>query len=203
MCETTPSRRQFLILAATAAGAALASPASAATQAARKSLPRADTASGKPLMEALSLRKSTRAFSDKSISEQDLANLLWAAWGVNRPNGMRTAPSAVNRQDAVVYAVLESGVWEYDAAAHELKLALDGDQRGTFGGVPLALLYAAPGDEFSTMLMGSIYQNVGLYCASAGLGNVVKATGRNALADKLPLPSGYKILIVHAIGWPK
>lgn len=154
-------------------------------------------------MEALERRKSTRAFSDRPLTEQELSNLLWATWGVNRTNGMRTAPSARNRQDAVVYAVLEDGVWEYDAAAQALKLALAGDQRGKFGGAPLTLLYAAPGDEFSAMLLGALYQNAGLYCASAGLGNVVKAGGRDALDGKIPLPPGYKVLIAQSVGWPK
>lgn len=196
-------RRKVLAISAAALAATVAPAFAAATQPVRRSLPAAQTSGGKPLMEALSRRKSTRSFSDTPIQEQDMANILWAAWGANRTNGMRTAPSARNRQDAVVYAVLESGVWEYDAGAHELKLALDGDQRGKFGGAPLTILYAAPGDEFSTMLMGSLYQNAGLYCASTGLGNVVKATGRDALAGKLPLPAGYKVLIVQSVGWPK
>lgn len=203
MSETDHSRRRVLVLGAVAAAAAFAPAAAGAAQNSIKSLPKAQTDGGRPLMEALAQRKSTRAFSDRPLTEQELSNLLWATWGVNRPNGMRTAPSARNRQDAVVYAVLEDGVWEYDASAQALKQALPGDQRDKFGGAPLTLLYAAPGDEFSTMLLGALYQNAGLYCASAGLGDVVKAGGRDALAGKLPLPPGYKVLIVQSVGWPK
>lgn len=199
------NRRKTLLVSALATGALLAPRAAAAAQAStmRKSLPKADMAGGKPLMQTLALRKSTRSFSSAPVSEQDLANILWAAWGVNRPNGMRTAPSARNRQNAEVYAVLEDGVWRYDAAAHELVQVLQGDQRGKFGGAPLTLLYSVEAkDEFAAMLAGSIYQNAGLYCASAGLANVVKATGRDALEGKFALPGGYKVVIIQSIGWP-
>ena len=201
MQNPDPTRRKAIIVAAATAGAALIPGAARAAAGQRKSLPQAQMTGGKPLMEAFSRRMSTRKFSDTSIMEQDISNILWAAWGINRP-GLRTAPSARNLQNAAVYAVLADGVWEYDATAHELTQALPGDQRGKFGGAPLTLLYAAPDDEFAAMLLGSLYQNAGLYCASVGLGNVVKASGRDALKGKLSLPSGYSVRIVQSIGWP-
>lgn len=199
------SRRKALIFSVAAAGAVLAPQARVLAQnAKRKILPKAQTSGGKPIMETLARRKSTRSFSDTPISEQEISNILWAAWGINRPNGMRTSPSARNRQNAALYAAMESGVWEYDAKTQELVKVLDGDQRERFGGAPLTLIYASePGEESGAMLIGSMYQNVGLYCASAGLGNLVKSTGKDSLAGKFVLHPGYKIIVVQSIGWPR
>ena len=170
----------------------------------RLSLPGPDTAGGKPLMQALAERKSTRAFSDKPVPEQELSNLLWAVWGVNRTDsGLRTAPTARNSQALAVYVVLESGVWLYEPKEHALSRVLNRDVRSKFGNPPLVLLYAAPKDDkFAGMHVGSLYQNAGLYCASAGLASVVKATGADALDGELTLPKGYIIYIVQPVGWP-
>ncbi len=170
----------------------------------RLSLPKPDISGGKPLMEALALRKSTRAFSDKPVSQRDLSNLLWAAWGVNRADGKRTVPTANNRQEVSLYVAMDNGVWLYDAQKNELALALDMDARYKFGGGPLILLYVALADSrYSGMHVGSMYQNAGLYCASAGLGNVVKAQKADALDGVLKLPGGYKVMIIQVVGVPK
>ena len=159
---------------------------------------------GMPLMEAFAKRKSTREVSVKPISEQDLSNLLWAAWGINRPDGRRTVPTARNKQEAQLFAVLESGVWRYDAAANTLEQIAALDARARFGGAPLTLVYAAKaGDDAGGMHVGSMYQNVALYCASVGLGDVVKVSGRSELDSVIPRPQDVKVYIVHSIGWPK
>ena len=84
---------------------------------------------GLPVMEALSLRASVREWSDKDLSAQDLSDLLWAANGVNRPDGRRTAPSAMNAQDVDIYVFLKAGAYKYDAAAHALVPVAVGDHR--------------------------------------------------------------------------
>jgi len=167
-------------------------------------LPKPVTEGGQPLMEALSQRQSNRNFSDKPISEQILSDLLWATWGINRPDGKRTAPTARNTQEIIVFAALENGVWLYGPSENTLTKVLPDDTRSAFGGAPLSLIYAAPANsELSGFHVGSLYQNAGLFCASAGLANVVKITGRDALDGKLALPEGYKVFIVHSIGWPR
>ena len=177
--------------------------AQAASEADRIVLPPPDKEGGMPLMKALALRKSTREFKDAPLTGQDLSNLLWAAWGVNRPDGRRTAPTARNTQSIEVYAAMENGVWRYEGEKHELVKVLDLDARDRFGGWPLTLLYAAEDGPFGGMHAGSLYQNAGLYCASAGLNNVVKATGAAALKKELNLPKGYNVLIIQSIGLPK
>ena len=78
---------------------------------------------------------------------------------------------------------------------------LEGDWRAKLGGGSLVLLYAAPtASRWSGMHVGSIYQNVGLFCASAGLGDFVHASNASALDGKLPLPEGWGVLIVQSVG---
>ena len=173
-----------------------------ATAGERIALPAPDKEGGKPLMQALALRKSERSFSSAPLSEQEIGDLLWAAWGVNRPNGRRTVPTANNRQRVEVYAAKADGVWRYDGPSHSLEKVLGRDALPSFGGAPLALIYAVEDDAYGAMHVGSIYQNVGMYCASAGLANVVKASGADDAQKKLPLPKGYKILIVQPVGRP-
>ena len=97
-------------------------------------LPPPQTAGGKPLMQALRLRATSREFAPDPLPPQTLSNLLWAAWGINRPDsGKRTAPSARNWQEIDVYAVMPQGVFLYDASAHRLKPVVAGDQRAAAG----------------------------------------------------------------------
>lgn len=162
------------------------------------------TEGGMPLMDALKARKSDRAFGTAAVSEQDLSNILWAAWGVNRNDGRRTVPTAMNNQDMDLFVAMENGVWRYNAGGHTLEQVLAQDVRAKLGGAPLTLLYAGPAkDSNAPMHAGSMYQNVGLYCASAGLANVVKTTGADALNGVLPLPKGYKVFVIHSIGHTK
>ena len=170
-----------------------ASPAviQAAETATRMELPAPNKTGGMPLMQALSARHSTKTnYSGAALSPQQLSDLLWATWGVNREDGRRTAPTAMNRQDVRVYVALENGVWLYDAD-NALVNVLEGDWRGQMGGGSLTLVYAIPqANEWGGAHVGSLYQNAGLYCASAGLGNFVHVSGLHALDGKLPLPDG-------------
>ena len=176
----------------------------AAAEGEKWNLPKPAAEGGMPLMEALAQRQSNRNFSDKPISEQTLSDLLWATWGINRSDGKHTAPTAKNTQEVVVFAALENGVWLYEPSGNTLTKALPDDTRATFGGAPLSLIYAAPSNsDVSGLHVGSLYQNAGLFCASAGLANVVKSTGRDALNGKLVLPKDYKVFIIHSIGWPR
>jgi hypothetical protein len=93
-------------------------------------LPKPQIQGGKPLMQALSERKTLRNIAPDPLPLQTLSNLLWAAFGVNRPDGKRTAPSALNVQDIDIYVFLPEGVYVYDATAHGLNSVLAGDQRG-------------------------------------------------------------------------
>jgi hypothetical protein len=58
-------------------------------------LPPPRSEGGKPLIAALKLRHSIRENSDRPLPAPVLSNLLWAAFGINRPSGDRTAPIGV------------------------------------------------------------------------------------------------------------
>lgn len=176
---------------------------------------------GMPLMEALNNRKSNRNLSGKELPEQVLSDLLWAAYGYNRPSEMkRTAPSAMNVQNISVYAALDKGLYLYDAKENILKLILKKDVRGETGqqnfvkDVPLNLVYIADlssmknmGNKamlFSYAHTGFISQNVYLFCASVGLGTVIRDTiDRNVLRKTMNLSDNQYIILCQSIGYPR
>lgn len=168
-------------------------------------LPKPNMDGGKSLMQALSERKSNRQIDKREVSLDTLSTLLWATWGVNRPDGRHTAPTAKNGQKIWVYLMRTDGVWEYQPAQHRLVQVMDRRIGLQFADAPVHLLYATPADDpYGKLHVGSLYQNAGLYCASAGLANVVKVSTvheQGQFADFLP-----KGLVIHAsqsIGWPK
>ncbi|MFH1955032.1 MAG: SagB/ThcOx family dehydrogenase [Pseudomonadota bacterium] len=124
--------------------------------------PQIDT--GRPLMQVLKDRRSSRAFSTEKLPKQVLSNMLWAAFGVNRPDsGKRTAPSAVNWQEIDIYVATADGLYLYNAKAHALKPVLAEDIRALTGRqpfvkeAPLNLVYVA---DFSRMGEGKVEDKV-------------------------------------------
>ena len=180
----------------------LAAPAMA--QNAVHKLPAPDTAGGMPLMQALAQRHTTRSFSPTPLDDATLGNLLWAAWGQNRPDGKRTAPSARNKQNLKVYVNKQDGLWLYDAAAHGLNRVAAAPLGSPLNDAPVVLIFAVPKDDpYGDMHVGSVYQNVGLFCASAGLGNVVKASTTRDAARFSFLPEGWKAAATQSVGRPR
>ncbi len=100
-------------------------------------LPKPQTEGGKPLMQVLKSRQSGREFSAEKLPLPVLSNLLWSAWGVNRADGRRTAPSASNRQEIDVYLAMADGLYLYQPAQHRLQLVSKEDLRALAGSQPL------------------------------------------------------------------
>lgn len=183
-------------------------------------LPAPQTDGGMPLMRALKARASARAFAPEPLPEQTLSNLLWAAWGVNRPaEGKRTAPSARNWQEIDVLVVNATGTYVYDASRHALTPLAAGDLRALAGTqdfvkeAPVHLVYVA---DTSRMQGGSdaqpmayadaafIAQNVYLFCASEGLATVVRASvDRPAFAKAVKLRESQLVVLAQTVGFPK
>jgi hypothetical protein len=154
-------------------------------------------------MEALSKRKSYREFRPDSLTLQQLSDILWSAFGVTRPDGKRTIPTSHGNNELAIYAVISSGVYLYDAPNNKLVKVLDGDRSSLYRGAPLTLLYAGPTNGLvGGFHVGSAYQNVGLYCASAGLANLITTSGVAALKDELKPENDWSVLSVHSIGFP-
>jgi len=151
-----------------------------------------------------------------------LSNLLWAAFGVNRPDsGKRTAPSARNQQEIDIYVALPEGLYVYDAKAHRLNLVVAEDVRGATGGqdfvkqAPLNLVYVADFTKtgnasaedrifYAGVDTGFIAQNVYLFCTSEGLATVVRGgLDRPALAKLMKLRPDQRITVAQTVGYPK
>jgi nitroreductase len=185
-------------------------------------LPPPQTDGGKPLMQALGLRATSRAFAPDPIPVQTLSNLLWAAWGINRPaDGKRTAPSARNWQEIDLMVVRADGTFLYDATSNRLLPVAAGDHRALTGvqpyvkDAPLTLLMVADTSRMKGAEKdpeqrqwlwadaGFISQNIYLFCASEGLATGVRAlVDRPALAKALGLPERRVILLAQCVGRP-
>ncbi|MDR2859773.1 MAG: SagB/ThcOx family dehydrogenase [Mediterranea sp.] len=171
------------------------------------------------LMKALSDRKSTREYAVKEISIADLSDVLWAANGVNRSDGKRTAPSAMDRKDVDVYVILPVGAYLYDAKEHKLDLVAEGDYRAAVAGgqdfvksAPLSLVLVTDlsrlGDaknlriqQMGAVDVGIVSQNIALFCAAANLATVPRATmDADQLKRVLNLKETQLPLINHPIG---
>ena len=183
-------------------------------------LPAPQKTGGMPLMEALAKRSTVKAFDTTDISIQQLSNLLWASFGINRPDGRRTAPSASNKQEIDIYVLLKNGAYVYDAQNNKLNQITPEDLRGQatdqrFADAPVQLIFIADlakrGENSeegklrtANIDCGYISQNTYLYCTSEGL--VTGARGsvnRDALISKLNLKPDQKILLAHSVGFPK
>ena len=180
-------------------------------------LPPPQMEGGMPLMNALKLRQSTRGNfgPEVKLSMQVLSNLLWAADGVNRTGGHRTAPSAVDWQNVEIYLTTADGVFVYDAVNHALKVVTKEDVRATAGldgsgamkqdfvkTAPLNLVYVADmaktkgmkyqgqdvGLPWTYAGTGAIAQNVYLFCASEGLACILRA-----MLDEVQVAKSFKL----------
>jgi len=187
-------------------------------------LPPPQTDGGMPLMQALKLRQSTRGNfgPDTKLSMQVISNLLWAADGVNRPDGKRTAPSAVDWQNIDIYVTTADGLFLYDPIQHVLKVLGKEDVRAVSGtqdfvkAAPLNLIYVADfarakgfGGKGETMPTaevwsfagtGAISQNVYLFCASEGLACIVRAmVDADAITKALKLRPEQKVMLAQTV----
>lgn len=179
---------------------------------------------GVSIMEAFALRQSDVSYIDKEVDLGDLSNLLWAANGINRENGKKTAPSAQNSQDIDIYVSLSKAVYKYDASNNSLEFVAEGDFRSLAGGkkgeaLPPCVLYlVADASKYRTSAYntmehitdmgkvdaGIVSQNIGLFCAGMGLGTKPRASMNQAeLRKALKLSESQSLILNHPIGYLK
>jgi len=218
------NRREFLQVTAVA-GAALTMGSTVLSFAQEEMkpmpLPPPQMAGGKPVMEALKARQSAQAFSSEKLSPQVLSNLLWAASGINRPDGKRTSPTASNKQELDIYAATADGLFLYEPKAHALLPVLKDDIRAQTGSqaylkeAAVVLIFVSDyarmnkGTE-ETMLINATAgaalaaQNVYIFGASAGLAVRVRTNiDRPMLAKAMKLRPEQKITLNQAVSYPK
>ena len=175
-------------------------------------------------MEVLRERRSSREFDPRPLNSQQLSNLLWAAFGVNRPEtGMRTAPSALNIREMKLYAVMPQGTYVYDPLLNCLEPIAAGDlrkksaQQPELREAPVHIVLVADYNKYKnaneatkqrfTLLShahaGFIGQNIYLYCASEGLSTCfVTRFSHAALSKALGLLEDQLLLYTQAVGYP-
>jgi nitroreductase len=172
------------------------------------------------LVSALEQRRTTREYTTAKLSLEDLSAILWAANGVNRPDGKRTAPSAYGRQYIDIYVVNDTGGYLYEAPNQELKPVTGLNVKDRLAGqahvakashilVLVADVSKVPGSATETKLnwahstAGTIAENVHLMCAAKGVGTGIVAgiktddirQALNLSKDSVPLyvmPLGYE-----------
>ena len=186
------------------------------------SLPKPKTEGGKPLMEALKNRQSARTFQNKELALQDISNILWAAYGINRENpNKRTVPSARNKQEFDIYLSLSKGLYLWNSIEKTLALVKKGDFRNEIGmqdyvgTAPLILIYVADFDKmdgmdddrrnfYSANDCGYICQNVYLYAASENLSTVViGSVKKEKVFELLNLKQSQHVILAQPIGYPE
>ncbi len=204
------------------ASAAVASgPAFGAEEAKAFALPPPRCKGGKPLFEALALRRSTREYADRPLPSQVLSDLLWAAFGINRPSGDRTAPFWRLIMVIDVYASLADGVWLFEPKQHALLPHLRADiraqtgQQDFVGTAPLNLIYVAHGERmqdispqdrrlYASVDTGFIGQNVYLFCASEGLATVFRGAVDYAKLDRtMQFGKDQFVTFAQTVGYPR
>jgi len=180
-----------------------------------------DKSRGTTVMKALSDRKSTRDFSPKDLSMKDLSDLLWAANGINRTDGKRTAPSAMNVQEVDIYVIMAKGAYRYDAKLNTLDPIAEGDYREAVASrqdfakaAPVSLVLVSDlsrykrvddkSKQFAAADAGMVCQNINIFCAAAGLVTVPRATmDEKKLTEVLKLTSNQVLELNNPVGYPK
>lgn len=175
------------------------------------------------LVAALEQRKTVREYTSKKISLEDLSSILWAANGINRPDGKRTAPSAYGKQYIDIYVVTDTGSYLYDATGHQLKLILNANVKSKMSGqghvasashilVLVADTENIPGLysgkecklNWAHSTAGGIAQNVHLMSAAKGIGTcIVAGIKDDDIKKSLGLSKSKVPLYVMPLGYEK
>ncbi len=181
-------------------------------------LPPPSRSGGMPLMEAMNKRQTTRTYKKLPITEQQMSDVLWSACGISRKDGRRTIGTAQNWQDVLVYVLDEKAAWLYLPKENAMQLMVSGDHRNLVGSqffvrdAAVTLLYVSDTTKLentreptTTTLAafhaGEMAQNVALYCASVGLGDVIRVHfAELPLKDLLDLPATHRVVMTHTLG---
>ena len=148
--------------------------------------------------EALMNRRSHRSFQDKPLTTKQLSQILWAAYGVSDPRGLRTAPSAGALYPLEIFVVIgnvtgiEAGVYRYLPREHKIERTSEYDIRQDLAELawgqtfiqdaPIIIIYTGifsrttgrygveQGRIYVYMEVGHSAQNVYLQAETLGLG---------------------------------
>lgn len=182
---------------------------------------------GITVKQSLSRRHTSRDFSTEPLTEKNLSEILWAAYGVNGPDNHRTVPSACGIYPLSIYAFLPDGVYLYDPVERTLTLKVEGDHREKAGmqefvaSAPLSLVMLSDFTKFKTgnptfdpilagnemkyslLDAGAATENVYLYCTCAGI-NVVERgmADEKTIKELLGLGDNMHLVVSMTVGYP-
>ncbi len=176
---------------------------------------------GATINEALWTRKSSREYANEPLSLEELSGVMWAAAGINRPDGHLTAPSALALYPIQTYAFLESGVYLYDAKTNTLNRQVEGDYRSLAtlqdfaNTASLNIVYIADLSVYEgknidankvAVLCGmdaaGYAENVNLYTAANGLKSITRGGAKaDEILKLLQLdPLRYEFVLAQTVG---
>jgi SagB-type dehydrogenase family enzyme len=176
---------------------------------------------GKSMMESFQDRRSDREYSSKNLSIDDISNLLWAACGINRPDGKRTSPTARNCQEIDVYLINQYGAYLYVPAEDSLRPIYVGDLRSAVAAgqdfasaAPISLVIVGDisklgGDNDRAMRImccdaGIVSQSINIFCAGHNLATVTRATmNEKVLREALKLKDSQHLILNNPVGYKK
>lgn len=150
--------------------------------------------------------------------------------GVKPPSGEHRAPvvadaTASHAREIDVYVALEQGIYLYEPhnawlapiVSEDLRPIVPAPNLPRSGDLaPVRLIYVADADKLAEAAIeddetrknfylvdcGIVAANVYLFAAGAGLAAWFHDSDRPALAKKLPLRAGRRVLFAHTIGYP-
>ena len=173
---------------------------------------------GMSLNEALNARQTVRKYKPAMLTLQQISQLFWSAFGVNRTDGSfkRTAPTARNKQEITLYMLTAKGAWAYAAKENKMIQVSKKDLR-KMAGIFAAPIYiaivsnsklsgATPRSlHYATMDVGYVSQNIYLAAAGMKLGTCAIGSMPNpaGLAKELKLTNSEKVLLTHSVGIPE
>ena len=179
-------------------------------------LPAPAKTGGISLNEALNARKTIRAYKADMLSLQQISQLFWSAFGVNRADGKRTAPTARNCQEITLYMLTAKGAWAYKATENKMIQVSQKDLRSSAGRFQAPIYIAIVSNSklsgatprslhYAAMDVGYVSQNIYLAAAAMKLGTcaIGSIPKPEVLAKELKLTDSEKVLLTHSVGFPK
>jgi SagB-type dehydrogenase family enzyme len=187
-----------------------------------RELPAVSAQGGKPLLEVLAARRSTRTYGDRKLTDEEVAHLLWAGQGITSARGYRTAPSAGALYPMFLYYADDVALWRYEPKRGGLAKVAEGDVRRDLAraGLDQAPLKRAPGiiivvakpsisaakyggraERYCMLEAGHVAQNILLTAEALGLGACPMGAFRDAeVLDVLGLGDNYLPLYLIPVG---
>jgi SagB-type dehydrogenase family enzyme len=177
------------------------------------------------LEEALALRRSVRSFTAGSLMLAEIGQLLWAAQGITRDWGGRTAPSAGALYPLEVYVATADGLYHYVPQGHKVRVESTADLRQALWKASLkqdairqapavfviAAVYArtegkygARAERYVKLEAGHAAQNLLLQAVALGLGGVpIGAFHDDQVQTALSLLTDHAPLYLIPVGHPQ